>query len=248
MVMHRFFFDPQAHQNNIVTLSKDESHHLSRVLRLDVGTQVELLDGLGAIYSGVVKEVGKQVQVEIRNVLDHDDGLGKEIRLFQGVLKGDKMDSVIQRCTELGITRISPFWSSRCQGKLTKVQQQKKYDRWSRVIVSACKQCKRSKKPTLDSICMIDNVCLSNEQIDPSLCLFFWESENKKSLSDIEALNSYKSISLVLGPEGGFSSEEAALMTDMCCTTVGLGPRILRAETASLAAVAVVQYLLGGLK
>jgi 16S rRNA (uracil1498-N3)-methyltransferase len=242
--MRRFFFDPLSRKGDTLFLPEEESRHVAKVLRLSVGSEVELLDGQGTIYRATIVAVGRQVQARIVGVVATGDGAGKTLWVGQGILKGEKMDTVVQKCTELGVSRFSPFQSSRCQGKADPAQNRKRHERWQRIGLAACKQCLRPQLMQLDA--PVDLADLLRDTQAP-LRLLFWEEEAVLHLQDIPALPAAQSVALLLGPEGGFSREEVDLARQFGWLTVSLGERILRAETATLTAVAIVQFLIGNL-
>ncbi len=246
--MRRFFFDPASRCGEQVTLTADESKHVTKVLRLKPGTEVELLDGLGRVFSGEICSTGKWVQVDITGILiDSQETLG-HLRVLQAMLKGDKMDSVVQKCTELGVAEMVPFHSSRCQGKLNSSIAEKKHGRWQRIGLAACKQCFRPKPMSIVSPISINEALTRRAaDSDSSLKLLFWEEERLVRLQDIEGIEGADSIEILLGPEGGISEEEVAQAKTNGWQTVSLGENVLRAETATVTAVSIVQFLSGRL-
>jgi len=245
--MRRFFFEPSSRNGDTVLLSEEESRHIVKVLRLKKGDTVELLDGLGAAYQAVIDTVGRRVEARIKGVVAKDVDSGKSLWVWQGLLKGEKMDTVVQKCTELGVTGIIPFQSSRCQGKLDGGQARKKRERWQRIGIAACKQSLRLQSIAIESpMSYADALSIKSDQTS-MLRLLFWEEEKKTSLGDLADICTADSIALMLGPEGGFSREEVLQAGLHGWRTVGLGERILRAETATLTTVSIVQYLAGNL-
>lgn len=242
--MRRFFFDNDNRDGDIVSLPESESRHISRALRLTTGEEVELLDGRGKVYAAVIEETGKTVRARI--VGSVEDGSDDSVHLIigQGQLKGKKMDMVIQKCTELGVTRVVPFWSSRCQGKLNDLQGAKKLERYTRIVESACKQCYRPDLMTVDQPLGFNELLASFPDQSGRLRLLCWEEEKEVSLHDIEIPEAIEEVVVFLGPEGGLSAEEAEAARMQGWQTVSLGKRILRAETATLTAASVMQFLL----
>ena len=244
--MRRFFFDPSSRNGDKVFLSEEESRHVSKVLRLKNGDHLELLDGLGTVYHAVITTLGRQVEATIEGIAAKETKLAKSVWVWQGILKGDKMDTVVQKCTELGVTGMIPFQSSRCQGKLDPAQSRKKHERWQRIGLAACKQCMR-----LQSIKIAPPITypelLGENLEDSTLRLLFWEEEKMIHLHDISDIDKASSLVLMLGPEGGFTQKEVEQARLLGWRTVSLGDRILRAETATLSAVSIVQYLAGNL-
>lgn len=244
--MRRFFFEPKSRSGDIVLLSEEESRHIVRVLRLQVGHEIELLDGQGTVYRAVIAAIDRRVAALLGAVVDGDLGGGKTVRVGQGILKGEKMDTVVQKCTELGVTRLSPFQSSRCQGKADPVQNRKRHERWQRIGLASCKQCLRPQPMQLDDPLPLAGV-VEEEAGFGTLRLLFWEEEKAVRLQDIPALVVAPAVTLLLGPEGGFAREEVDLARAHGWRTVSLGERILRAETATLTAVAIIQHAIGNL-
>jgi 16S rRNA (uracil1498-N3)-methyltransferase len=242
--MRRFFFDPQSRKGDTIFLPDEESRHAVKVLRLSAGSGIELLDGQGTVYQATIVTAGRQVEAQIIGIVAKDEGAGKTVWVGQGILKGEKMDTVVQKCTELGVTRFSPFESSRCQGKADPRQNRKRHERWQRIGLAACKQCLRPKLMELDPPVNLADLLRDS---DATLRLLFWEEEKDVHLQDIAALPEARSVALLLGPEGGFSRDEATLARQLGWTTVSLGARILRAETATLTAVSIIQYVMGNL-
>lgn len=242
--MRRFYFDPQSRKGDILFLPEEESRHVTKVLRLPVGREIELLDGEGTVFRAIIVAPGRRVEVRIDGVVARDEGVGKIVWVGQGILKGEKMDTVVQKCTELGVTRFSPFESSRCQGKADLTQSRKRHERWQRIGLAACKQCLRPKLMQMD---FPTNLADLLREGSTAQRLLFWEEEKEIHLHDIPALRTAQSVALLLGPEGGFSRDEVDLARQLGWSTVSLGERILRAETATLTAVSIVQFLLGNL-
>lgn len=242
--MRRFFFEGSREDGDVVELPESESRHIHRVLRLKVGEGVELLDGGGKVYSAVIVETGKRVRARILEVLAEHDAVSVSLVVGQGQLKGQKMDMVIQKCTELGVERVAPFWSSRCQGKLTDQQGLKKLERYRRIVESACKQCCRAELMTVDPPREFPDFLAAFPNKDERLRLLFWEEERDVSLHDISIPEATREVVVLLGPEGGLSAQEAELARSQGWQTVSLGKRILRAETAALTAASIMQFLL----
>jgi 16S rRNA (uracil1498-N3)-methyltransferase len=245
--MRRFFFDQSSRTGARVFLSEEESRHISKVLRLKAGDIIELLDGLGSVYHAVIATVGRQVEAHIEGIVTKEADVGKSVWVWQGILKGEKMDTVVQKCTELGVTGIIPFQSSRCQGKLDPIQGRKKHERWQRIGLAACKQCLRLQSIKIDAPVIYSESLSKNSDDNTILRLLFWEEEKTTHLHDIPDIDKAGALSLMLGPEGGFTREEVEQARQLGWRTVSLGDRILRAETATLSAVAIVQYLAGNL-
>jgi 16S rRNA (uracil1498-N3)-methyltransferase len=246
--MRRFFFDPEMRTGDLVTLSEEESYHIVRVLRLQPEAEIEVMDGQGGVFTARIIELGRTVAVRLLARQEQSDAGRISLWVGQGVLKGKKMDGAIQQCTELGVARLTPFFSSRCQGRLDDQRGRQKSERWNRIVVSACKQCRRARQMQVDEVADYAAM-LGMADRNPGLLRFiFWEEEEDFRL-DRDMLNdtSLEGVCILLGPEGGFSRAEITTARDLGWQTVSLGRRILRAETATVSAVAIVQHLAGNL-
>jgi 16S rRNA (uracil1498-N3)-methyltransferase len=245
--MNRFLFDPAAVKNDELFLSKEESRHISKVLRMRPGTEVELFDGTGIVYRATIVETGERVKARMGQCISREERMEVPVWVAQGLLKGKKMDLIVQKCTELGAARFSSFVSSRCQGKPDRAQNRKKKERWQRLTIAACKQCMRRSPPVLDeTLSFSDLLALYGTEPDV-LRLLFWEEEKSFRLRDLPSFSGFIAVCLLLGPEGGLTAEEVELARSKGWQTVTLGERVLRAETANLSAVAIVQHLVGNI-
>jgi 16S rRNA (uracil1498-N3)-methyltransferase len=246
--MRRFFFDPADRKGEIVLLPPDESKHVTKVLRLGEGSEIELLDGSGVMYAGHITAIGKRVAVQLTKT-ERPGENGKSLTVLQGVLKGEKMDMVVQKCTELGVENILPFHSVRCQGKLNASAALKKHGRWERIALAACKQSLRVKLMSIEIPVTLDQALALQEKTGhSSVKLLFWEEEDAVSLDAVKEIETAESITIAIGPEGGFTQEEVDGARALGWQTVSLGKLILRAETAALTAVSLTQFLCGNLK
>jgi len=246
--MRRFFFDTKMRTGDLVTLSEDESYHIARVLRLQPETEIEVMDGQGGVFTARIIELGRNVAVRLLARQEQSDAGRLGLWVGQGVLKGKKMDGAIQQCTELGVARLTPFFSSRCQGRPDELRGRQKSERWNRIVVSACKQCRRAEQMQVDEVVDYATM-LSLADRDAGLLRFiFWEEEEEFRLDQgMMTDTSVEGVCILLGPEGGFSRTEITAARALGWQTVSLGRRILRAETATVSAVAIVQHLAGNL-
>jgi len=245
--MNRFLFDPVTRDGNIVLLSKEESHHITKSLRLQPGAEIELFDGRGTAYKAMIIALGKKVRVRLDQCISKGEIQGKPVWVLQALLKGNKTDTVVQKCTELGAARFIPFISSRCQIKFDKTYDSRRLERWQRITIAACKQCLRTQSPILDQPVPFSELFdLYEPGLNP-LRLLFWEEEKVVRLHDLPAFDQFDSVCLLLGPEGGFAEEEVEMARANGWRTVSLGEHVLRAETATVSALSIVQYLVGNI-
>jgi 16S rRNA (uracil1498-N3)-methyltransferase len=232
----RFFSRAGGARGDRVVMQADESRH-ARVRRLAPGDRVALFDGNGRSYIATVDQcTGKQLAVHIDEELPPDTGESPlRLTLAIAMLKSDRFEWMIEKATELGVARVRPFVSEHALARPSAAKQ----SRWSAIALSAAKQCGRSVIPHVEPPCDFDAILTA---ADPT-CLFFWE----RSPSDARLPDATQQATLIIGPEGGFSDAEAARARRAGCHIASLGPRILRAETAAITAVALLQSAWGDL-
>lgn len=242
--MRSFFFRAEQRQADTVTLGSEESHHIVRVLRMPQGTKVTLYDHHGGTYLSEIVELKENVRLRIIAEL-HDAGPGHG-QLFVGAagVKVKNMEIMLQKCTELGVDAFYPFVSSRCQNNLIR-QYHGKTERWRRIIEEACKQCLRPMVMELHDICTFGEL-IELPRRKNLLRFICWEQEEAVNFFSVAGeLTEKNSVFLLCGPEGGFSGEEIDSAVRAGWRSIGLGKRVLRAETAVIAATAIVQHYLG---
>jgi 16S rRNA (uracil1498-N3)-methyltransferase len=245
--MARFFL-PQVniHEGRGVVHGQ-ELTHLMKVLRLRAGDLVTVFDNSGWEHEAVIETLTSE-RGELKIVESHPTGREPSlpITLAVALTKGQKLDWVIEKATELGVSTIIPFSSNYTVPKLDKDKIDKRLERWRKIAVSAAKQCGRSRIPEVRSLCSFENFV--REPWPETLRLIFWENETEQSLRELFGkYRETKSVLLAVGPEGGFSKREVELANAQGFQSVHMGRRILRAETAALAALTVVQFLWGDL-
>jgi len=226
-----------------ITLEADAAHHLARVLRLPIGAPLILFNGDGNEYPAEIIALDKKnVVVVISNVLTEARESPLAIHLGVAISKGERMDWVIQKATELGVTEISPLQSERVEVRLHGEREEKKLAHWRAVAISACEQCARNRIPVIDDVQPLFN-WIENIQVDAKFVL------HHRSVAVLDAQNAApKSVALLIGPEGGLSELEINAAEQRGFQSLRLGPRVLRTETAPLAALSVLQFLWGDLR
>src|SRR5215470_393948 len=246
MQRHRFYAPPAQITDSGVTLDAEESHHLTRVLRLSEGALVFVFDGEGAEYECEVARVAKR-EVEL-NVLRRLDGAVESplrLTLAQALIKGDKFDWVIQKATELGVTRIVPLVTDHSDIKRAEERAEQRLQRWRRISLEALKQCGRRRLVEICEPAPFDDFCGS---VVDSASLIFSE-HGGGSLREVSAkLQDVDQLSLCVASEGGWSERELLKAESSGFTPVSLGSRILRTETAAIVAVTLAQHLFGDLR
>ncbi len=213
-------------------------HHLIRVLRHRINEPVILFNDEGGEYHGrLTKVTNKEAYIHIQQFLPREKESPLTIHLYQGIARGEKMDFILQKSTELGVTHITPLYTERSNVKLSGQRLIKRQQHWQQIIISACEQCGRNRLPTLHPPMPIEDAFRDSNATAKYL---FHLSGNTPLTAPLPS-----HIAIAIGAEGGFSprEEEQARLHHWQCIT--LGPRILRTETASLAALATVQWLAG---
>ncbi|PID74888.1 MAG: 16S rRNA (uracil(1498)-N(3))-methyltransferase [Desulfobacterales bacterium] len=243
-MMRRFFFDPAEEKDGVVRLGAEESHHLAKVLRLQAGDEVELFDGAGRVYTATILSANRQAELALGEVCLEEKAGGAELVLLQSVLKTERMDLAIQKATELGVTRLLPIHTSRCQGKLSAAV--KRVARWRRISLAACKQCMRPHiMEIMEPVAMKEALAT----LPPDFAkILFWEEEEQCGLQKFtEKIAAAPGVAICLGPEGGITVEEAECAKQLGWQSVSLGRRVLRAETATITTVSLMQFFMGNL-
>lgn len=243
--MNRFFVQPETIKGETVEFPADFSHQIIHVLRLKEGDQVEVLDNTGAVYS---VEIGfnpaeKLVQGHVVKSSPASGEPDVIIELCVGLSHRDKMEWVLQKGTEVGVSVFTPFISSRTLVQSSALKP-KRRERWERIIREAAEQSGRGKLPRLMDPTSL-KVLLQEESTGESLSLLAWEGSDPdgSDLNEIMRGFSGNRIRLFVGPEGGFSEEEVQIALANSCRVVSLGNRILRMETAAILFPGLVLYL-----
>lgn len=244
--MARFFLPRKNIQDNRGIIDGQELTHLQRVLRLGPGDRVTVFDDMGWEHEAVIQSLSaERGEIEIRRSYEARRESSLHITLALGLTKGEKMDLVVEKATELGVQSIIPFASAHAVPKFDQTKIAKRTERWRKIALSAAKQCGRTQVPEVLPLC--DLAALVDRPA--ALKLLFWEKEEQRSLQQVHEQNPLaKSLLLAIGPEGGFSAEEANLARARGFETIHLGRRILRAETAAVTVVSLAQFLWGDLR
>ncbi len=233
-------YDPSTLKvNTPVSLDEFGAMHVGKVLRMQEGEELVVFNGQGGEYRAVISSVTKkEVIVTPLAFINKTLESPINIHLAQVLSKGDRMDFTLQKAVELGVTAITPLISERCNIKLKDERLDKKLASFKRIIISACEQCGRTIIPTLNPISNIKDF-LKQELLGQKLIL------DPYSNTKIKALEKGNDFTLLIGPEGGLSDEEVLLAKNYGFTSVLLGPRILRTETAPLVAISILQSAFG---
>ena len=243
ILLPRFFVDKEQVDNGFINITGDDVKHIKKVLRLREGEAIEICDGAGYDYDCRIKSLSDDlVCAEIESSSENKSEPPIEICVYQGMPKNDKMDYIVQKCVELGVSEIVPVITKRAVSIPRDAE--KKTVRWQRIADEAAKQSGRGKLPTVRNTISFAEA-ISEMSDEDSLSLMPYECEKEGSLSELLKKTDKKKINVFIGPEGGFDESEVKKACEKGMFTVTLGPRILRTETAPLAVCSVIMYELG---
>jgi len=247
--MPKFFINKEEinNENNTIEISGDNYNHLKNVLRIKAGDEILLCDGQKKDYQVRVEDIKPGIiKTIILNAEENKSEPPVKVTLFQGIPKADKMDLIIQKSVELGITTVVPVITDYTVVKIKNdAEAIKKVSRWQKIAEEAAKQCNRGIIPQVDFPISFAKALEKAASFD--LKIIPYEKENALRLKDAVENKPYNSAAIFIGPEGGFSETEIknSMLADF--KPVTLGPRILRTETAGLAAIAIIMNLIGDL-
>lgn len=235
--MDRFFISREEAMGGVAHIVGEDARHISRVLRLRPGDEILLLDGCGAEYPAYIEAVeGQEVRARLDPARPCMAEPGCAVTLYQALPKAGKMEAIIQKCVELGVHRVQPVLTHRCVARPEEFS--KKQQRYQRVAYEAAKQARRGIVPEVGKLATLAEVAAHAHEV----FLLAYEEERKVTLKMAAAGKCPKSAAVCIGPEGGFTQEEAAMLKERGAVSVTLGPRILRTETAGMAMLAMLQY------
>jgi 16S rRNA (uracil1498-N3)-methyltransferase len=243
----RLILKKEEIKGNRITLSGEKARYLISVLRCSAGDELQVFDGEGSLYKSKITGIeNKKVIIDLGERISLNAESPLNLILVQGILKGEKMDMVIQKATELGVKEIIPAITERSQ-----IRHTRKIDRWRKISEEASKQSGRTMIPVVHEPVEFSSWLMAHSS--QHLKGFIFREEGGLPLK--EAIHRFTDspihrftdspIHLLIGPEGGFSKEEVSLAVSKGLITASLGKRILRAETAAISAVALIQFLLG---
>ncbi len=252
----RIFHDASIATEQPLTLPKQASHHLVTVLRLRPDTTIELFNGDGYNYRATLVDTGQkaagkcaELQVHERSLANTESGLA--IELVQAISRGDKMDTTIRQCVELGVQSLQPVYSTHSAKALDEKRLARKMDHWQKIVISACEQSGRACLPVLAAPVELRHwlAGLSEASAHRDRLHIMLAPQADQNLTQLVAADNSQpaSLSALIGPESGFDPDEIDLALQHGIQAVRFGPRILRTETAGPACVASLQSLFGDL-
>jgi len=244
MAIARIFIDQPLGKDNLIALPAEAAHHVARVLRLRVNDPLRLFNGRGGEFGARVESAAKSavhVRVETYYPIERESPL--TIALVQGISRGERMDFTLQKAVELGVSAIVPVLTQRSTVRLEAERSGRRLAHWREVIISACEQSGRNQIPPIEPI---QPLAQWLAHAPPGLRLLL-APETTQTLSTLTTKPTGP-VTLLVGPEGGFSAQESQALVTAGCLPVRFGPRVLRTETAALAALSALQTLWGDMR
>ncbi len=245
--MHRFFVSQEGISEKTVTIQGPDVNHIRTVLRMKSGDRIRVLDGQGFQYEVCLTGIAKdRVQGEIVSRSSIQTESPVKIKMGQALIKGSGFDNLVRKSVELGVHSIIALKTKRCVARLAAAAERDRSQRWQRIAEEAAKQCGRSQVPEVNPKALsVEEFC--RQSADCDLKLVFWEAEDKTRLADVTALGSVGAIAFLAGPEGGWAAEEINYLRQQGFQTVSLGPRLLKADSAALVILSLLQHRWGDL-
>lgn len=240
MRIPRIYTDSPLHEGATADLDDNAAQHVGRVLRMQPGQELLLFNGDGNDYPATITESGKKrVEVQVGSPMENATDSPLEIVLGQTLSKGDRMDYAVQKAVEMGVTRIVPLTTERCDVKLKGDREDKRLRHWQSVATSAAEQCGRARVPEILPVMTLAEWFEHTGDCDLRLVL------HHRTEQSLNTMTKPARVALMIGPEGGLSTEEITAAETAGFLPVALGPRVLRTETAPVAAMALCQWLWG---
>lgn len=241
--MPRFYVQNTSGFDKSIEITGEDVNHIKNVLRLETGDEITVGDGNGRDYICRISDIGREsVLADIEDVISNTAELSTRIVLFQGVPKGDKLELVIQKAVELGVSEIVPVYTSRTVVKLDAKKETKKLERYNTIALSAAKQSGRGIVPKVKEYMTYEKALKYAEDLSMNIVPYEDARGIEFSRKIISSVKGKKSLGIFIGPEGGFAKEEVEKAKAMGANIITLGNRILRTETAGLAALAIIGF------
>lgn len=241
--MRRFFISSPLSPE--MTITGDDVKHIGKVLRMQNGDKIIVVGQNGQAGIATIAHIGESIELTLDQVLDEYKEPPIRVFIAQGLPKSDKMDYIVQKAVELGVAGIMPMAAEHSVVQYNAAKQAARVDRWQKIAEEAAKQCGRSVVPRIEEIKSLSDIISAVP--DDAALIMLYEGQAKAGLKEI--LNNCRpgTYMLLIGPEGGFSEKEVVLASQRGAHIAKMGPRILRTETASLAALSAVMYACGDL-
>lgn len=246
--MRRFFVEKITPTIDYLSITGKEARHIVNVLRMKKGEKLVLMDGKGQLFESTIEALHhKEVKVKINKSIPHPPSSPIDISLAQALIRTHPLDYLIQKTTELGISSIHLFYSERTVIRLKPDHLKSRMAHWVEIAKSACKQCGRTTLPNLNPPLPFEQI-IKNAPQKNTLRILLWENEDRVDLKKLlRSMSPLLHIFAGVGPEGGFTPDEINLAREAGFHTISLGNRILRAETAAVSLLSIIQYEWGDL-
>lgn len=244
--MYQFFVKPEQIVDKRVYINGKDVNHIKNVLRMKVGEELAISNGEdGNEYRCTIKELGEeQIELELLFVKEDAMELPCKVYLFQGLPKADKMELIIQKCVELGVTEVIPVATKRAVVKLDEKKAKQKVQRWQGISEAAAKQSKRGIVPNVHEVLSFKQALAYAKDMDVKMIPYELAEGMQATKDLIAGIKEGQSVAVFIGPEGGFDESEVEMAKEMGITPVSLGRRILRTETAGMTVLAFMIYQL----
>ncbi len=245
--MPKFFVDQKSIQDNKITITGENVNHIKNVLRKSISDTIEICNAqTKENFLCEIQEINQnQIICNIKEYLENSSEPNTYVHIYQGLPKSDKMELIIQKSVELGVSEITPTNMSRCIVKLDNKDARKKVERWQKISEVAAKQSGRDMIPKINNLCSFNEIINQCKYYDAILLAYENERENKLKIEIEKLKNSQKEntkIAIIIGPEGGLSEEEVEKAHQNGIQTITLGKRILRTETVALNILSIIMY------
>ena len=247
-VMPRFFVENGSILSDTIVIGGEDAKHISLSLRARVGEKITACDGMGTDYECEISNITKdEVSLSVLEKMESGAEPSLEVTLYQALVKSDKFDFIVQKCTELGVSRIVPVFTDRCISKPDEKSLAKKIERWNKIAKEAAMQSGRGRIPVIENAVDYDTALSHMKETDFGFVCY--EENSHEPIDEIYAKSGQiKTASFLVGPEGGISEKEAEKARNKGVYLAGLGPRILRTETAPLCVMSVLMLMSGNMK
>lgn len=243
--MPKFFVKQNQINDNKVTLNGEDVKHIANVLRKQIGDAINICNvDTSENFLCQIEDIEKdEIECKIIEKIKLETEPNTEITIFQGLPKAEKMELIIQKCTELGVSTFVPVKMDRCVVKLDNKTETKKIERWQKIAETAAKQCGRNSIPKIENLINIEKLCNLFKKYDIVLVAYEQEKINtlKSELNKIKNIKNLK-IAIVIGPEGGFEHSEIDILRENGAKVITLGERILRTETVGIVMASIIMY------
>ncbi len=241
--MYHFYVEPEAVSADKARITGGDVNHIKNVLRMHPGEEIMILDGSGMEYRCEIETISDEVLARVLEAKKTEAELSVRLLLFQGLPKKDKMELIIQKAVELGVSEIIPVLTKRTVVKLEdKKKEQKKLERWQAIAEAAAKQSGRGVIPKVREAVKFTEAVKQAGELDEALIPYELAEGMDEARERIRGLHGKKTIGIFIGPEGGFEEEEIVLAANAGIHPITLGKRILRTETAGLCILSVIMF------